>query len=225
MVTVPDVLEPELCRRLIDLYEADGGEEFGLHARRRRQDEAAARSAHKVRRDYLIEDPELARQLNLRLIHRLLPMVRRAFQFQATRVERLIVGCYEAETRRPFPRRTATTRPRAPRTAASRSRSTSTPRTMRAATCAFPNMAPRTYRAPTGGAIVFSCSLLHQAMPVTKGRRFAFLPFLYDDAGREAARGECPIPRRRPRQLPGRPRIVVADLVSAPPARRTRSIS
>jgi hypothetical protein len=30
--------------------------------------------------------------------------------------------------------------------------------------------------------VVFSCSLLHQALPVTKGERFAFLPFLYDDA-------------------------------------------
>ena len=30
--------------------------------------------------------------------------------------------------------------------------------------------------------MVFSCSLLHEATPVTKGRRFALLPFLYDDA-------------------------------------------
>jgi len=47
----------------------------------------------------------------------------------------------------------------------------------------FPEFGPQTYRAPTGGAVVFSCSLLHEARPVTKGRRYAFLPFLYDDAG------------------------------------------
>ncbi|HSA82007.1 MAG TPA: hypothetical protein VLE23_14415, partial [Geminicoccaceae bacterium] len=29
---------------------------------------------------------------------------------------------------------------------------------------------------------VFSCSLLHEAQPVTAGRRYAFLPFLYDEA-------------------------------------------
>jgi predicted 2-oxoglutarate/Fe(II)-dependent dioxygenase YbiX len=29
---------------------------------------------------------------------------------------------------------------------------------------------------------VFSCSLLHEALPVTRGRRYAFLPFLYDEA-------------------------------------------
>jgi hypothetical protein len=33
--------------------------------------------------------------------------------------------------------------------------------------------------------VVFSCSLLHEARPVTRGKRYAFLPFLYDD---EAAR-------------------------------------
>jgi predicted 2-oxoglutarate/Fe(II)-dependent dioxygenase YbiX len=41
---------------------------------------------------------------------------------------------------------------------------------------------PQVYTAPAGGAVVFSCSLLHEATPVTKGKRYAFLPFLYDDA-------------------------------------------
>ena len=29
---------------------------------------------------------------------------------------------------------------------------------------------------------MFSCSLLHQALPVTQGKRYASLPFLYGDA-------------------------------------------
>ena len=40
--------------------------------------------------------------------------------------------------------------------------------------------------------MVFSCSMLHEATPVTRGRRYAFLPFLYDEAGaaiRDANRG------------------------------------
>ena len=39
----------------------------------------------------------------------------------------------------------------------------------------------RTYRPPTGGAVVFCCSLQHEATPVTRGRRYAFLPFLYGE--------------------------------------------
>ena len=46
----------------------------------------------------------------------------------------------------------------------------------------FPEYGLQSWRAPTGGAVVFSCSLLHQALPVTAGRRYAFLPFLYDEA-------------------------------------------
>jgi len=32
-----------------------------------------------------------------------------------------------------------------------------------------------------GGAVVFSCSLLHAVAKMTRGRRYAFLPFLYDE--------------------------------------------
>jgi predicted 2-oxoglutarate/Fe(II)-dependent dioxygenase YbiX len=46
----------------------------------------------------------------------------------------------------------------------------------------FPEYGNATYAAPTGGAVVFSCSMLHEATPVTKGKRYMFLPFLYDDA-------------------------------------------
>ena len=44
----------------------------------------------------------------------------------------------------------------------------------------FPEYGIDLYRPPTGGAIVFSCSLLHEVLPVTKGRRFVFLTFLKD---------------------------------------------
>jgi predicted 2-oxoglutarate/Fe(II)-dependent dioxygenase YbiX len=33
--------------------------------------------------------------------------------------------------------------------------------------------------------VVFSCSILHEATAVTQGERFAFLPFLYDEAAAE----------------------------------------
>ena len=54
---------------------------------------------------------------------------------------------------------------------------------MRAATCASPSSDRAPTAPPTGGAVVFSCSLLHEATPVTSGKRYAFLPFLYDEEG------------------------------------------
>jgi predicted 2-oxoglutarate/Fe(II)-dependent dioxygenase YbiX len=46
----------------------------------------------------------------------------------------------------------------------------------------FPEYGRDMFRAPTGGAIVFSCSLMHEVLPVIAGNRYAFLPFLYDEA-------------------------------------------
>jgi predicted 2-oxoglutarate/Fe(II)-dependent dioxygenase YbiX len=46
----------------------------------------------------------------------------------------------------------------------------------------FPEFGPALYTAPTGGAVVFGCSMLHEATRVTRGKRYMFLPFLYDDA-------------------------------------------
>lgn len=181
VVAVPDVLEPDLCRKLIDLYEAHGGEESGFMRDVEGMTKLLVDPLHKIRRDYLVEDAALARELNLRMIHRLLPMVKRAFQYRATRVERLLVGCYEAETGGHFrAHRDDTSLGTAHRRFAVTINLNA--EDYEGGDLMFPEYGPRTYRAQTGGAIVFSCSLLHQAMPVTKGRRFAFLPFLYDDA-------------------------------------------
>jgi predicted 2-oxoglutarate/Fe(II)-dependent dioxygenase YbiX len=46
----------------------------------------------------------------------------------------------------------------------------------------FPEFGQQLYQPPRGGALVFSCSLLHEATPVTRGQRYAYLPFLYTDA-------------------------------------------
>ncbi|HYN45241.1 MAG TPA: 2OG-Fe(II) oxygenase [Allosphingosinicella sp.] len=181
VVMVPDVLEPGLCRRLIALYEADGGEESGFMRDVDGMTRLLVDPNHKVRRDYLVQDQDLARELNLRLHHRLRPMIKRVFQFDATRVERLLVGCYEAETGGHFrAHRDDTSKGTAHRRFAVTINLNADD--YEGGDLMFPEFGSRTYRAPTGGAVAFSCSLLHQAMPVTRGRRFAFLPFLYDDA-------------------------------------------
>ena len=44
----------------------------------------------------------------------------------------------------------------------------------------FPEYGDYRYKPPAGAAAVFACSLLHEALPVTRGRRFALLSFLLD---------------------------------------------
>ena len=41
----------------------------------------------------------------------------------------------------------------------------------------FPEYGERVYSPPKGGGVIFSCSLLHEAMPVESGRRFGLLLF------------------------------------------------
>lgn len=45
----------------------------------------------------------------------------------------------------------------------------------------FPEYGYRSFKAPSGDARVFSCSLLHAVSKVTRGRRCVFLPLLYDE--------------------------------------------
>jgi predicted 2-oxoglutarate/Fe(II)-dependent dioxygenase YbiX len=46
----------------------------------------------------------------------------------------------------------------------------------------LPEYGPQLYAPPPGGAIVFSCSLLHLVAPVSKGRRFVVVGFFWGEA-------------------------------------------
>jgi predicted 2-oxoglutarate/Fe(II)-dependent dioxygenase YbiX len=182
VLIVPGVLPPAACRQLIALYDDQGGAESGFMREVDGITKEVVDYGHKRRADHLIADKDLILYLQARIFHVLRPMVRRAFQFDATRIERFNVACYDSEVGGYFrPHRDNTTKGTAHRKfAVTINLDTSS---YEGGDLSFPEFGPQTYRAPTGGAVVFSCSLLHEAKPVTKGRRYAFLPFLYDDAG------------------------------------------
>jgi predicted 2-oxoglutarate/Fe(II)-dependent dioxygenase YbiX/peroxiredoxin len=176
---VPGVLEPELCRELIELYEKDGGEESGFMRDVEGKTTLIVDPSHKRRRDCIIEDDGLRRRIVARMNRRLSPALRHAFQFQPTRIERYLVACYDSSGGYFRPHRDNTTSGTAHRQFAVTMNLNA--EEYEGGDLRFPEFGQRTYRAPTGGAVVFSCSLLHEATPVTRGRRFAFLPFLYNE--------------------------------------------
>ncbi|MCB8818965.1 2OG-Fe(II) oxygenase [Microvirga rosea] len=180
VLVVPDVLEPALCRRLIGLYEDHGGEESGFMREIEGKTVAIHNPNHKRRKDYTIEDEALIRQLQERVIRRINPEIAKVHYFRPTRMERYIVSCYAAEDGGHFrAHRDNTTRGTAHRRFAV---SINLNDAFEGGEVSFPEYGPRGYKAPVGGAVVFSCSLLHAVSRVTQGRRFAFLPFLYDEA-------------------------------------------
>jgi len=187
ILIVPHIFEPELCRQLIDLYEARGGEDSGFMRERDGKTVLVLDHGHKRRRDHQIEN-EPARKVTMARIHdRLVPAIDRAFQFRATRLERYIVSCYDATTQDHFkPHRDNTTKGTAHRRFAVTINLNST--AYEGGDLRFPEYGQRTYRSETGAALVFSCSILHEVLPMIRGRRFVFLPFLYDDAAADLRR-------------------------------------
>ncbi|MEQ9121953.1 MAG: 2OG-Fe(II) oxygenase [Alphaproteobacteria bacterium] len=184
VLVVPRIFEPELCKKLIELYEANGGEESGFMREVDGKTVALIDHGHKRRRDYSIEDRQLIQAIQGRIRRRLTPEIKKAFQFDVTRMERYIVVCYDAEEGGYFrPHRDNTTKGTAHRRFAVTLNLNA--EDYEGGQLRFPEFGPQLYKAPTGGAVVFSCSLLHEAMPVTKGKRYVFLPFLYDDAAAE----------------------------------------
>ena len=180
VLVVPRVFEPAFCRRLIALYEAQGGGDSGFMRDVGGKTVGMLDGRHKRRKDAVIEDETLQAQMRARISVRLLPLIRQAFQFNPTRIERYIVACYHEADRGFFgPHRDNTTRGTAHRRFAV-TINLNTGEYEGGELC-FPEYGQRTYLAPAGGAVVFSCSLLHEARPVTKGVRYATLPFLYDE--------------------------------------------
>ena len=180
VLIVPRVFEPALCRQLVDLYDSQGGVPSGV-MRQVDGKTVGVLDDFKKRSDTNVTDPALLQTLRDRIAHRLLPEIQKVFQFPVTRIERYIVACYTAADGGYFRahRDNTTTGTAHRRFAVSINLNAEE---FEGGDLRFPEFGPATYRPPTGGAVVFSCSLLHEATQVTKGVRYAFLPFLFDDA-------------------------------------------
>ena len=183
VLIVPRVFEPEMCRRLIDFYNQTGGRPSGV-MREIGGKTVGVLDDFKRRSDATIEDASFRADLLQRIEKRLISQIYRSFQFQPTRIERYIVARYDAESGGYFrPHRDNTTSGTVHRKFACSINLNA--EEFEGGDLRFPEFGSRTYRPPTGGAVVFSCSLLHEATPVTRGQRYAFLPFFYDEAGEE----------------------------------------
>ncbi len=189
ILMIDNVFEPSLVKAVIGEYDRIGGALSGFM---RTMDDGKTAEVtdynHKVRRDVQIEDDHLRSRCRSAIQIALIPAIQRAFQFQATRMERYLIGCYEPES------------DTVPGGHFNRHRDNTTRGTAHrrfavsigldadgydGGDLRFPEFDQRTYRPNTGGAVVFSCSLLHEVLPVTAGRRLAFLPFLFDESAEQ----------------------------------------
>ena len=181
VLVTPRIFEPGFCEQLIELYRQTGGTPSGFMREVDGVTTLMMNDQHKRRSDVIVEDEALQKQVVARLTRRLIPQIEKAFNFRPTRIERYLVARYDAAAGGFFrPHRDNTTKGTAHRRFAV---SINLNSDYDGGDLRFPEFGDRTYRPPPGGACVFSCSVLHEATPVTRGERFAFLPFLYDEAG------------------------------------------
>lgn len=180
VLIVPRVFDFPLCDVLIQFYDKIGGKESGFLLD---VDGKTARIVdHRLKRrsDLNVAHPQLREAIRDQIVRRLVPAVERFFQFQATRMDRYIVACYDSAVGGHFYRHRDNVNLGAQHRRFAVSINLN--KDYEGCDLVLPEFGSRPYRAPHGGAMVFSCGALHQVTPVTRGRRYAFLAFLYGEA-------------------------------------------
>jgi predicted 2-oxoglutarate/Fe(II)-dependent dioxygenase YbiX/peroxiredoxin len=180
VLIVPRVFDFPLCDFLVDFYQKLGGKDSGFLLDSDGKTATVVDYRVKRRNDLPLAAPRLRNVVRGQVVRRLLPAVERFFQFQATRMDRYIVACYDSAVGGHFYRHRDNVN------AGAQHRRFAVIINLNkdydGCDLVFPEFGRRVYRAPHGGAVVFSCGALHQVTPITRGRRYAFLAFLYGEA-------------------------------------------
>lgn len=177
ILVFPNLFEADLCDHLIGLYEKGQPRDSGFM----RDNVEVFDHSFKRRRDYFVEDEALKETISRRVRLCVIPEIKKLFFMTVTRMERYLVGCYAADEEAHF-------RPHRDNGQAVTSHrrfalSVFLSEDFDGGELMFPEYNRRRYKAPKGWGIVFPCAILHGVARVTRGRRFVFLPFLYDEAG------------------------------------------
>lgn len=176
---IPGVFTADFCRELIAHFEASPHEVGGMAAI-----DPQGHVIHKIdatkkhRNDFVLgpRDPYLGRALE-GVIRAVLPEVKKAFHIDACHTDRLLIARYD-ETGGYFRRH----RDNAAPSVAFRqfALSVNLNSDYEGGSVLFPEYNSHRYKPGAGAGVVFSCSLLHEASPVTKGRRYVLLTFLHN---------------------------------------------
>ena len=178
---LPKVLDRAQCRSLIELYHSGGNAPTGIKRSADEQLGGHQDSDIKIRSDHVITDPARARALGDVIGKRVVTEIFKAFSFRVKYVKEFKIGCYGAEDGGFFrPHRDNYAETGGRRFAMTLNLNTED---YEGGHLRFPEYGPELYRPETGDAVVFSCYLVHEALPVTAGERFVLLTFFYGEEG------------------------------------------
>jgi len=171
VLLVPNVLPPELCDRLVGLWEAEN-REGKVSAGTRENFYSPGR---KKNREHVVQDPEALRLVASYVTRRIGPELAKAFAYDRPyRLENFIVLGYTPERQDFFGRHRDRYLPEHPRRFAM---SLNLNDGYEGGELRFPEYSDTLYKPDKGMACIFSCSLLHEALPVRSHRRFTMTTF------------------------------------------------
>ena len=129
----------------------------------------------KKNREHVVQDPELSRLVATYVTRRIGPELAKAFAWDRPyRLESFIVLGYSDDRQDFFGRHRDRYLPEHPRRFAM---SLNLNDGYEGGELRFPEYSDTLYVPPKGGVCIFSCSLLHEALPVTRGRRLTMTTF------------------------------------------------
>jgi len=181
-LVIPKVFSGEECAALIREFEANDQVQITTPK------PSAQSAAFKIpvfdynrqdRVDHVIADQKQLAFLDQRIHERIIPAIKRAFTFKVTRRENLAIARYAG------PRSGVEVGHRDNISTATHRRfalSVGLNEDYEGGALVFREYANRGYRLPTGAAIVFSSSLLHEVEEITNGVRYNLLSHFFDDA-------------------------------------------
>jgi predicted 2-oxoglutarate/Fe(II)-dependent dioxygenase YbiX len=180
---VPGIFSPAFCRTLIAHFESSPHQVGGMAAI-----DAQGAAIHKIdtakkhRNDFVLgpRDPHLGGVLN-GLIRTVLPGIKKAFQVDACHTDRFVIARYD-DAGGYFRRHRDNSAPAVAFRQFALSVNLNSEE-YEGGQLLFPEFNSHRYKPGTGAGVVFSCSLLHEAAPVTKGRRYVLLTFLHNAEG------------------------------------------
>jgi predicted 2-oxoglutarate/Fe(II)-dependent dioxygenase YbiX len=172
VLVLPRVFEPDFCLHLIRLWGKGDHKDSGVSSRY-----GNVNVSHlKQTEDYTIVEPMMQKAISDRLAYRIGPELTKVFAFDRQfTFDSHVVLSYSAEGKHFF----GAHRDNGAPTTADRAFATSVNLNddFSGGELVFPEYAGVRVSPPPGAAAVFSCSLLHQALPVTRGRRFVLTTF------------------------------------------------
>lgn len=173
VLTLPDVFDPALRRALIESWEKEHQEGGLSDGTKNLRDSRKKRNL-----EHVVTDVELGRLVMRTLARRIGPELVKVFNYSAPyRFEGLTVLSYRADRQDFFGvHRDNLRQTRQRRFAMSLNLNDD----FEGGALRFPEYGPHVYAPEAGSALVFSCALLHEALPVTRGQRWVLTTFFCD---------------------------------------------